>query len=62
MLCSYISTYVAQCPIGFGGHILNMMVPFQVIAGFPAQGILHGLLSLKLGHVEHTGFRCGSGP
>ena len=58
MFCAYISTYVAQCPISFGGHILDMMVPFQVMA----QGILHGLLPLKLDHVEYTGFGWGSGP
>ena len=31
---TYISTYVAQCHISFGGHILDMMIPFQVMANF----------------------------
>ena len=34
MFCAYISTYVAQCPISFGSHILDMMVPFQTMADF----------------------------
>ena len=50
MFCAYISTYVAQCLICFGGHILD-----EVCYQCQGQDTLHVLLPLGLGYVEHIG-------
>ena len=55
MFGEYMSAYVVQCLICFGGHILDVVFPVKFVTNVKAKTFLHVLLPLGRGHVEHNG-------